>query len=157
MTVEKYLRSLVFGLDLPIEILERASFSPMEVGLESIELDDDVQDLLQDEYFQKRLDYASSTVYYSVLGVFAGGGYSEQVGDVRVSRGGYTITMADRARFQTLADNLRLKHGFDVEGASDIGGMFDARYLRGGYRISASNKSNSIKIPDGYEYFLVKK
>lgn len=130
MTVEKYLRSLVFGLDLPIEILERASFSPMEVGLESIELDDDVQDLLQDEDFQKRLDYASSTVYYSVLGVFAGGGYSEQVGDVRVSRGGYTITMADRARFQTLADNLRLKHGFDVEGASEIGGMFDARYLR---------------------------
>jgi hypothetical protein len=131
MTVEKYLRSLVFGLDLPIEILERASFSPMEVGLESIELDDDVQDLLQDEDFQKRLDYASSTVYYSILGVFAGGGYSEQVGDVRVSRGGYTITMADRSRFQTLADNLRLKHGFDVEGASEIGGMFDARYLRG--------------------------
>ena len=131
MTVEKYLRSLVFGLDLPIEILERASFSPMEVGLESIELDDDVQDLLQDEDSQKRLDYASSTVYYSVLGVFAGGGYSEQVGDVRVSRGGYTITMADRARFQTLADNLRLKHGFDVEGAIEIGGMFDARYLRG--------------------------
>lgn len=131
MTVEKYLRSLVFGLDLPIEILERASFSPMEVGLESIELDDDVQDLLQDEDSQKRLDYASSTVYYSVLGVFAGGGYSEQVGDVRVSRGSYTITMADRARFQTLADNLRLKHGFDVEGASEIGGMFDARYLRG--------------------------
>ena len=131
MTVEKYLRSLVFGLDLPIEILERASFSPMEVGLESIELDDDVQDLLQDEDFQKRLDYASSTVYYSVLGVFAGGGYSEQVGDVRVSRGGYTITMADRARFQTLADNLRLKHGFDIEGASEVGGMFDARYLRG--------------------------
>ena len=131
MTVEKYLRSLVFGLDLPIEILERASFSPMEVGLESIELDDDVQYLLQDEDSQKRLDYASSTVYYSVLGVFAGGGYSEQVGDVRVSRGGYTITMADRARFQTLADNLRLKHGFDVEGASEVGGMFDARYLRG--------------------------
>lgn len=131
MTVEKYLRSLVFGLDLPIEILERASFSPMEVGLEPIELDDDVQDLLQDEDFQKRLDYASSTVYYSVLGVFAGGGYSEQVGDVRVSRGGYTITMADRARFQTLADNLRLKWGFDVEGASEVGGMFDARYLRG--------------------------
>ena len=157
MTVEAYLRSLVFGLDLPIEILERASFSPMEVGLESIELDDDVQDLLQDEDFQKRLDYASSTVYYSVLGVFAGGGYSEQVGDVRVSRGGYTITMADRARFQTLADNLRLKHGFDVEGASEVGGMFDARYLRGGYNVSASNKSNSIKIPDGYEYFLVKK
>ena len=99
MTVEKYLRSLVFGLDLPIEILERASFSPMEVGLESIELDDDVQDLLQDEDFQKRLDYASSTVYYSVLGVFAGGGYSEQVGDVRTSRSGFVVTADDRLRY----------------------------------------------------------
>lgn len=132
MTVEKYLSSLVFGLNLPIEVLERASFSPIEVGLEPIELSDDVQEMLQgDEDFQKRLDYASSTVYYAVLGVFAGGGYSEQIADIRTSQGGYTITMADRARFQTLADNLRLKHGFDVEGASEVGGMFDARYLRG--------------------------
>lgn len=132
MTVEKYLSSLVLGLNLPIEVLERASFSPIEVGLEPIELSDDVQEMLQgDEDFQKRLDYASSTVYYAVLGVFAGGGYSEQIGDIRTSQGGYTITMADRARFQTLADNLRLKHGFDVEGASEVGGMFDARYLRG--------------------------
>jgi hypothetical protein len=131
MTVEKYLASLVFGLNLPIEVLERAAFSPMEVGLEPIELGDEVQDILQDEEdFQKRLDYASSTVYYAVLGVFAGGGYSEQVGDIRTSQGGYTITMADRARFQALADNLRLKWGFDVEGASEVGGMFDARYLR---------------------------
>lgn len=131
MTVEKYLSSLVFGLNLPIEVLERASFSPIEVGLEPIELSDGVQEMLQgDEDFQKRLDYASSTVYYAVLGVFAGGGYSEQICDIRTSQGGYTITMADRARFQTLADNLRLKHGFDVEGASEIGGMFDARYLR---------------------------
>ena len=131
MTVEKYLRSLVFGLDLPIEILERASFSPMEVGLESIELDDDVQDLLQDEVFQKRLDYASSTVYYSVLGVFAGGGYSEQVGDVRTSRSGFVVTADDRLRYKSLGDALRLKHNFPPDTSVEVGGMFDARYLRG--------------------------
>ena len=131
MTVEKYLRSLVFGLDLPIEILERASFSPMEVGLESIELDDDVQDLLQDEDFQKRLDYASSTVYYSVLGVFAGGGYSEQVGDVRTSRSGFVVTADDRLRYKSLGDALRLKHNFPTDTSVEVGGMFDARYLRG--------------------------
>ena len=131
MTVEKYLRSLVFGLDLPIEILERASFSPMEVGLESIELDDDVQDLLQDEDFQKRLDYASSTVYYSVLGVFAGGGYSEQVGDVRTSRSGFVVTADDRLRYKSLGDALRLKHIFPTDTSVEVGGMFDARYLRG--------------------------
>ena len=131
MTVEAYLRSLVFGLDLPIEILERASFSPMEVGLESIELDDDVQDLLQDEDFQKRLDYASSTVYYSVLGVFAGGGYSEQVGDVRTSRSGFVVTADDRLRYKSLGDALRLKHNFPTDTSVEVGGMFDARYLRG--------------------------
>ena len=131
MTVEKYLRSLVFGLDLPIEILERASFSPMEVGLESIELDDDVQDLLQDEDFQKRLDYASSTVYYSVLEVFAGGGYSEQVGDVRTSRSGFVVTADDRLRYKSLGDALRLKHNFPTDTSVEVGGMFDARYLRG--------------------------
>lgn len=131
MTVEKYLSSLVFGLDLPVEVLERAAYSPMEVGLAPFELSDDAYPVGGvDEDFQKRLDYATSTVYYAVLGVFAGGGYSEQIGDVRVSRGGYTITMADRARFQDLANGLRSKHGFNVENY-DIGGMFDARYLRG--------------------------
>ena len=132
MTVEAYLRSLVVGLDLDKDVLTRAAYSPLEVGLEPFDLNDEAYpDGGVDEAFQQRLDYAASTVYYSVLGVFAGGGFSEQVGNVRVSRGGYTITMADRARFQTLADNLRLKHGFEIEGASEIGGAFDARYLRG--------------------------
>lgn len=131
MTVEAYLRSLVVGLELGKDVLERAAYSPIEVGLAPFGLSDEAYPSTgMNEEFQKRLDYASSTVYYSILGVFAGGGFSEQIGDVRVSRGGYTITMADRARFQNLADNLRLKHGFDVEGASQIGGIFDGSYLR---------------------------
>lgn len=131
MTVEAYLKSLVIGIDLHRDVLTRAAYSPIEVGLSPFELGDDAYPTSGiDEEFQKRLDYAASTVYYSILGVFAGGGYTEQVGDVRTSRGGYTITMSDRTRFQNLADKLRLKHGFQVEGASEIGGMFDARYLR---------------------------
>lgn len=139
MTVEKYLSSLVFGLNLPIEVLERASYSPMEVGLAPFELSDEAypKEGINEE-FQKRLDYASSTVYYAVLGVFAGGGYSEQIGDIRTSQGGYTITMADRARFQSLADNLRIKWGYPTEGASEIGGVFDARYLRNAYKVPAT-------------------
>lgn len=128
MTVGDYLSSLVFGLDLPSSVLERSAMSPLEVDLEPLALDDIVE--LADAEFRKRLDYASSTVYYSVLGVFAGGGYSEQVGDVKVSKGGYTITMADRERFQSLADNLRIKHGFDTEESHDTGGMYDMTYLR---------------------------
>ena len=128
MTVGEYLSSLVFGLDLPDTVLERSAMSPLEVELNPLNLNDVVE--LTNAEFRTRLDYAASTVYYSVLGVFAGGGYSEQIGDVRVSKGGYTITMADRERFQSLADNLRLKHGFETEESHDSGGMYDASYLR---------------------------
>lgn len=132
MTVEEYLRSLVPGLDLQAVVLARAARSPIEVGLERLDLEDDEEDYDGDEDFQKRLDYASSTIYYSVLGVFAGGGYSEQVGDVRSSRGGYTITMADRARYKSMGDALRLKWGWKIEGDdASVSECFDATNLRG--------------------------
>lgn len=130
MTVEEYLRSLVPGLDLQDSVIARAARSPIEVGLDRLEVDEDIDDYDDDQDFQMRLDYASSTIYYSVLGVFAGGGYSEQVGDVRASRGGYTITMADRARFKGMGDALRLKWGFEVEEDDSSSEMFDASYLR---------------------------
>lgn len=131
MDVEEYLRSLVPGLDLQDNVVERCAISPVEVDLEPLELDDTVDgDSLADEDFRMRLDYASSTVYYSVLGVFAGGGYSEQVGDVRASRGGYTITMADRARFKAMGDALRAKWGWDVTEDESSSIMYDATSLR---------------------------
>ena len=131
MTVEEYLRSLVPGLDLQDNVVERCAISPIEVGLDPLELDDDVDgDSLSEQEFRMRLDYASSTVYYSVLGVFAGGGYSEQVGDVRASRGGYTITMADRARFKGMGDALRAKWGWDVTEDDASSTMYDATSMR---------------------------
>nr|DAH93580.1 MAG TPA: hypothetical protein [Bacteriophage sp.] len=133
MTVEEYLRSLVPGLDLPDTVVARAARSPIEVGLDRLDIAEDIDYDYGDEEgddFQKRLDYASSTIYYSVLGVFAGGGYSEQVGDVRASRGGYTITMADRARFKAMGDALRLKWGWGVEEDESSSEMYDARYQR---------------------------
>lgn len=130
MTVEEYLRSLVPGLDLQDNVIARAARSPIEVSLERLEIDEDIDDYDDDEEFQMRLDYASSTIYYSVLGVFAGGGYSEQVGDVRASRGGYTITMADRARFKSMGDALRTKWGWQVEDDESSSEMYDATYLR---------------------------
>lgn len=131
MTVEEYLRSLVPGLDLQDNVVERCSLSPIEVGLDPLEMDEEVDsDSLAEEDFRMRLDYASSTIYYSVLGVFAGGGYSEQVGDVRASRGGYTITMADRARFKAMGDALRVKWGFEVEDDESSSEMYDASSLK---------------------------
>lgn len=138
MTVEEYLRSLVPGLDLQDNVVARAARSPKEVGLEPLTLTEDI-DFYEDgeghlvprddEEYDKRLDYASSTIYYSVLGVFAGGGYAEQVGDVRASRGGYTITMADRARFKAMGDDLRKKWGFEVPEDDSSSEMYDASYL----------------------------
>jgi hypothetical protein len=142
MTVEEYLRSLVPGLDLQENVVARAARSPKEVGLDPLPLDDDIDYVIDpeteekvpredpDNIYQMRLDYASSTIFYSVLGVFAGGGYSEQVGDVRASRGGYTITMADRARFKSMGDELRKKWGFDVPEDESSSEMYDATYMR---------------------------
>lgn len=141
MTVEDYLRSLVQGYDLLDSVVERAALSPIEAKvtdpdgteryLEPLDIDEDVDaDTLSDVEFRMRLDYASSTIYYSVLGVFAGGGHSEQVGDVRASRGGYVVSKDDRARFKTLGDALREKWGFDVPEDESSSEMYDATYLR---------------------------
>ena len=145
MTVEEYLRSLVQGLDLDKVVVERAARSPIDVGLQRLKLNEDVDyiygsgsgsgsgeviDRSTDIDFLKRLDYASSTIYYPVLGVFAGGGYSEQVGDVRASRGGYTITMADRARFKSMGDALRQKWGWNVEEDASSSEIVDVSSLR---------------------------
>ena len=144
MTVEEYLRSLTPGLDLQDNVVARAARSPKDVGLDPLPLDEDIDYIVDDQTgektprvdtdgeYQKRLDYASSTVYYSVLGVFAGGGRSEEVGDVRVSRGGYTITMADRARFKAMGDTLRRKWGFAEEDEESTSEMYDASSLRYG-------------------------
>lgn len=130
MTVEDYLRSLVPGLDLQASVIERAALSPTEVELDPLEISDDVDaNSLSDEDFRERLDYASSTVYYSVLGVFAGGGYTEQIGDVRNSRGGFIITKDDRARYKALGDDLRRKWGLDIPDDDTGNEMYDATYM----------------------------
>lgn len=130
MTVGEYLRSLVFGIDLPDNVITRAAYSPMDVGLGKLEPSSDAYPSSPDEDFSKKLDYASSTLYYAVLGVLAGGSHSEQIGDVRVSKGGYSITMGDRERFRSLADALRLKWGFQPEGDFSSNGMYDYSYMR---------------------------
>lgn len=139
MTVEDYLRSLVPGLDLQANVVARAARSPKEVNLEPLILTEDI-DYYDDgeghlvprtgDEYQMRLDYASSTIFYSVLGVFAGGGCSEQVGDVRASRGGYTITMADRARYKAMGDELRRKWGWDIVSDESTNDLVDVTWMR---------------------------
>lgn len=130
MTVGEYLKSLVWGLDIPDIVIERAANSPSEVGLDILEMDADAYPEDAEEDFLKRRDYAASTVYYAVLGVFSGGGSSEQIGDVKVSKGAIVVTQADRERFKMLADALRRKWGFDVDEMTEEGEMFDASNMR---------------------------
>ena len=140
MTVGAYLKSLVIGLSLPDEVIERCARSPKGAiayingeprVLSALSVGDDVDDFYDDDTFDARLDYAASTVYYSILGVFAGGGYSEKVGDVSLSQSGYTVTQADRERYKSLADKLREKWGLETESSPNHdSGMFDATYLR---------------------------
>jgi hypothetical protein len=129
MSVEEYLKSLVPGYEFKQAVLKRAARSPIEVGLSPLILSEDIDDNYTDEY-QTRLDYASSTIYYSMLGVFSGGSKSEKRADTQISISGVTVTQTDRDRFKTLADNLRTKHGFDIEtDGTDDNGMFDATAL----------------------------
>jgi hypothetical protein len=135
MTVEEYLQSLVIGLSSVPDfdkVYMRAARSPKEVGLAALNLSEDIDDAEEfDENYQARLDYAASTVYYSVLGICSGGGYSEKFGNVQTTLSGITLTKDDRKRFKELADALRHKHGFDVEeDSTDSEGAFDATALR---------------------------
>ena len=135
MKVSKWLSGQISGY--PIEslgsVLESAAFSPVlaSPALIPLNLDDDISDHLEDAVWMKSLDYALSSLYYSMSGVFSGGSRSEQVGDVRASLSGFTITQSDRNLFIEKANEIRVKLGYKTEKVLyDSGGMFDASPLR---------------------------
>lgn len=114
-------------------VMKGAAFSPVlaSPALIPLNLDDDISDHLEDAVWMKSLDYALSSLYYSMSGVFSGGSRSEQVGDVRASLSGFTITQSDRKLFIEKANEIRVKLGYKTEKVLyDSGGMFDASPLR---------------------------
>ena len=137
MTVEAYLRAKVPGYPFEMSVLENAAISPVFAkpeALMALSLDDEIEshinDGVMDEEFEKALKYATSTLYYSVSGVFSGGSRSEQVGDVRASLSGFIITQSDRDYYRRLANRLRKELGMEVEEDVALGGKaFDASYL----------------------------
>ena len=135
MKVSEYFEQAVPGY--PVQslgsVMKGAAFSPVlaSPALIPLNLDDDISDHLEDAVWMKSLDYALSSLYYSMSGVFSGGSRSEQVGDVRASLSGFTITQSDRNLFIEKANELRVKIGYKTEKVSyDSGGMFDASPLR---------------------------
>lgn len=133
MTVEAYLRARVPGYPFELPVLEDAAISPIfakPVALKALSLKDTIEDHASDEDWVKALKYATSTLYYSIAGVFSGGSRTEQVGDIRTSQSGFVITKSDRDYYRSQGDELRKQIGADVEeSATEQGGMFDATYL----------------------------
>lgn len=101
-------------------------------------LTDEVEDYIGDADFMKGLNYALSTLYYSMSAAITGGTKSEKRGNRQISIGGYPLTTKDREAFRALGDKLRRELGAEVdEEATDGGGMFDA----GGRRQSCPRKT----------------
>ena len=134
MTVEAYLRARVPGFPITDVVLEDAALSPIFAKperLRALSPADDVEDNAEDGGFVKSLKYATSTLYYSMAGVFSGGSRTEQVGDIRASLSGIEITQRNRDYYREMADKLRKEIGAEVEPVqAESGGMFDAGNLR---------------------------
>lgn len=136
MTVENWLRGHFHGLGNQIELntLEVAAISPLEarpVAFRAVALNDEVEDYIEFPEYMQGLNYALSTLYYSMSAAITGGTKSEKRGNRQVSIGGYPLTTKDREAFRALGDKLRGQLGAEVdEDVSDNGGMFDASNLR---------------------------
>ena len=132
MTVEQWLRGHFHGLGNQIEtnVLEVAAISPIEARptkLRVVSLDDAIEDYIEDAEYRKGLNYALSTLYYSMSAAITGGTKSEKRGNRQISIGGYPLTTKDREAFRALGDKLRKELGVEPdEEVTDNGGMFDA-------------------------------
>lgn len=136
MTVEQWLRGHFHGLGNQIElnVLEVAAISPIQakpVAFSPVSLADTVEDCIGNKDYMNGLNYALSTLYYSMSAAITGGTKSEKRGNRQISIGGYPLTTKDREAFRELGDKLRRELGSQVdEQVSESGGMIDATYLR---------------------------
>ena len=134
MTVEAWLKAKIPNYDFDTDlILQSAVLSPALAEPEAmsvLNLDDRIEDIVQCKDLKRSLLYAESTLYYAVSGVFSGGSKSEQIGDVKITKSGITITQSDRDYYRKYADRLRESLGCEVEtDPNDDNGMFDATTL----------------------------
>ncbi len=136
MTVENWLRGHFHGLGNQIElnVLEVAAISPLEARptpFRAVALSDEVEDYIGEADYMNGLNYALSTLYYSMSAAITGGTKSEKRGNRQISIGGYPLTTKDREAFRALGDKLRGQLGAELdEEVTDSGGMFDASHLR---------------------------
>lgn len=132
MTVGNWLRGHFqdYGRQIDADVLGVAALSPAEAKptpFRAISLNDDVEEYLGDPEARKSLDYALSTLYYSMSAATGGGSRSEKRGNRQSTIGGKAIDVATREAWRKEGDRLRGLLGSDVdERATSDGGMFDA-------------------------------
>ena len=136
MTVEDWLRGHFqdYGSLIERTVLSLAALSPVEAKptpFRAVSLNDDAEDYIIDPEERKSLQYALSTLYYSMSAATGGGSRSEKRGNRSVSIGGKAIDVATREAWREEADRLRGLLGSELsEQAASDGGMFDASRLR---------------------------
>lgn len=133
-TVKEYLQGQFQNYRIDDAVFKAAAVSPLLAKPQrfmAIELDADFTDYCDDEVMMNSLQYALSSLCYSMSAAFSGGSRSEQVGDVHASETGRTITQQDREYYQSLGDKIRKDLGCEIEETvQEQGGMFDATSLR---------------------------
>lgn len=132
MTIEKWLRGHFHGLgsQIEIDVLEVAAVSPLEARpkqFNAVRLEDEYEDFINDKEYVNSLQYALSTLFYSMSSAVSGGTKSEKRGNRQISIGGYALTTRDREAFRNRADQIRKDLGCEIEEPdTEQGGMFDA-------------------------------
>lgn len=132
MTVENWLRGHFqdYGSLIEKDVLGVAALSPISATptpFRILSLNDDVETLINDSEAMHSLNYALSTLYYSMSAATGGGSKSEKRGNRQISIGGKAIDVATREAWRKEGDRLRRLLGSDIdERATTDGGLFDA-------------------------------
>lgn len=103
----------------------------MRDDFHAVDINDVYENMLGDEIAMNSVEYALSTLYYSMSATVSGGSKSEKRGNRLISKGGYALTTRDREAFRTEADRIRRRLGLDVEeSATGASGMYDASHIQ---------------------------
>lgn len=133
-TIREYLQGQFQNYRIDDAVFKAAAVSPLLAKPKrfmAIDLDADFADYCDEEEMMNSLQYALSSLCYSMSAAFSGGSRSEQVGDVHASETGRTITQQDREYYRSLGDKIRRDLGCEVEETvQEQGGMKDFTYMR---------------------------
>ncbi len=134
MTVEEYLRAPFNELFIHPNALKAAAVSPAKLksaSFRAVSLNEEYEDMFDDEVAMNSVEYALSTLYYTMSATITGGTKSEKRRNRQISIGGYALTTRDRDAFRDKANEIRRLLGLkEQEQTTDSGGMRDLTYMR---------------------------